>query len=139
MPTSLKGQQEQSIKLPLNPPTPYYCHYHNSHLYIASFSNCHQKHKHCRDQQRLCAPDLIVFVKLKHQPAHLCNNKPAEENYMLLTIFRTEDFLKSCMQQHFFVYQHILGLVASQCCDLGMYPFPALCRKPCNRLSGNGK
>lgn len=112
--TPLKRSQGHSIELPLNPSTPYYCNYHNSHFYIALFSTPYQKHECCRDQQRLCArfrnktPNSVVFVRLKYYPVHLCSNKPGQENYMPLAIFRTEDFLKSCTQQHFFLYQHIL-------------------------------
>lgn len=107
IPTPLKRSQGHSIELPPNSSTPYYCPVHNSHFYMAWFSTYYQKHKCCRDQLRLCThfrnktPDSVVFVKLKYHPAHLCSNKPSQENYMPLAIFRTEDFLKSCMQQHF--------------------------------------
>lgn len=120
--TTLKRSQGHGIELPLNPSASRYYHYlsittlsnalvssfhPHSHFHIAPFPTHHQKHECCRDQQWLCAhfrnktPNSVVFVKLEYYPAHLCSNKPGQENYTLLAIFGTEDFLKSCMQQHF--------------------------------------
>lgn len=92
---------------PLNPSVPYYCHTLNLHFYIALFTTCYQKQEHCRDQQTIeptseTRHTILLYLWSSNYILLICAaTNPGQENYMLFAVFRTEDFLKSCMQQHF--------------------------------------